>query len=430
MREGTGKDAAGGRATDAAMPSTLQRAGPSPLTSCWAASCRRQAVRDTEALPLQPHLIGCRGQRLDWGNTAIQLPVRSTTANWVCCSITSTIGHKYQVQLLGAGFLPAGNSFRDAATAMALPPGQQSCRQNRYIGGAEQVHGFAIGVRTRPGQQTSIHPVRSPGCTGAASQGVSPSNNLWSWNKRLIGWACSGPPCSRGRAADSWFRGQHQPLAFQSAGSGRTAAHLRHWFAGFGRNDQLTRLKDEPIAENAVHYGFDLWGQRVADFCRDVIDRPVRLVGNSIGGVVALRQHNYWARTARRGADRLRPARWTTNNWPQPADGLDPTVAENDGAATLAQHSTIPQCGVSWKIRSVWSRRTPVAPTSTTTWWICCFNKPNAKVPPKLSADSSACSTTISRRVNGGAVDPVDLIWGEQDYLEKSQKQEVGSGAG
>ena len=59
---------------------------------------------------------------------------------------------------------------------------------------------------------------------------------------------------------------------------------------GFGRSDQpRARLKDEPISADAVHYGFDLWGQQVADFCLEVIDRPVRLVGNSIGGVVALR---------------------------------------------------------------------------------------------------------------------------------------------
>ena len=59
---------------------------------------------------------------------------------------------------------------------------------------------------------------------------------------------------------------------------------------GFGRSDQpRARLKDEPVDSDAVHYGFDLWGQQVADFCRQVIDRPVRLVGNSIGGVVALR---------------------------------------------------------------------------------------------------------------------------------------------
>ncbi len=59
---------------------------------------------------------------------------------------------------------------------------------------------------------------------------------------------------------------------------------------GFGRSDQpRARLKDEPITADAVQYGFDLWGQQVADFCDEVIDRPVRLVGNSIGGVVALR---------------------------------------------------------------------------------------------------------------------------------------------
>ena len=59
---------------------------------------------------------------------------------------------------------------------------------------------------------------------------------------------------------------------------------------GFGRSDQpRARLKQEPPDATAVHYGFDLWGQQVADFCREVIDKPVLLVGNSIGGVVALR---------------------------------------------------------------------------------------------------------------------------------------------
>ena len=59
---------------------------------------------------------------------------------------------------------------------------------------------------------------------------------------------------------------------------------------GFGCSDQpRARLKQEPPDAAAVHYGFDLWGQQVADFCREVIDKPVILVGNSIGGVVALR---------------------------------------------------------------------------------------------------------------------------------------------
>ena len=59
---------------------------------------------------------------------------------------------------------------------------------------------------------------------------------------------------------------------------------------GFGGSDQpRARLKDEPEQPDSVHYGFDLWGQQVADFSRQVIGRPVLLVGNSIGGVVALR---------------------------------------------------------------------------------------------------------------------------------------------
>ena len=36
---------------------------------------------------------------------------------------------------------------------------------------------------------------------------------------------------------------------------------------GFGRSDQpRARLRDEPLTADAVHYGFDLWGQQVADF--------------------------------------------------------------------------------------------------------------------------------------------------------------------
>ena len=36
---------------------------------------------------------------------------------------------------------------------------------------------------------------------------------------------------------------------------------------GFGRSDQpRARLKDGAVSADAVHYGFDLWGQQVADF--------------------------------------------------------------------------------------------------------------------------------------------------------------------
>ena len=41
---------------------------------------------------------------------------------------------------------------------------------------------------------------------------------------------------------------------------------------GFGCSDQpRSRLRDEPVEADSVHYGFDLWGTQVADFCREDI---------------------------------------------------------------------------------------------------------------------------------------------------------------
>lgn len=58
---------------------------------------------------------------------------------------------------------------------------------------------------------------------------------------------------------------------------------------GFGASSKPpSRLEDEPEDGLALRYGIDLWADQVAAFVREVIGRPVQLVGNSIGGVVAL----------------------------------------------------------------------------------------------------------------------------------------------
>ncbi len=63
---------------------------------------------------------------------------------------------------------------------------------------------------------------------------------------------------------------------------------------GFGASSKpRSRLADEPQEPGSVPYGFDLWAALVVDFYRQVIapDAPglrLQLVGNSIGGVVAL----------------------------------------------------------------------------------------------------------------------------------------------
>ena len=59
---------------------------------------------------------------------------------------------------------------------------------------------------------------------------------------------------------------------------------------GFGESSQPSALLDnEPIKENSIKYSFELWGSQISTFCREVIKSPVYLIGNSIGGVIALK---------------------------------------------------------------------------------------------------------------------------------------------
>ena len=123
------------------------------------------------------------------------------------------------------------------------------------------------------------------------TKNLSPIQDSWTWQSHQIGWSLVGDPMApmavlliHGFGANTNHWRFNQPVL----------ADLAPTYAidllGFGRSDQpRARLKHEPPNDMAVHYGFDLWGQQVADFCREVIDKPVILVGNSIGGVVALR---------------------------------------------------------------------------------------------------------------------------------------------
>ena len=59
---------------------------------------------------------------------------------------------------------------------------------------------------------------------------------------------------------------------------------------GFGESSQPKALLDyEPHKKDYIKYSFDLWGGQIAAFCKEVIQSPVYLVGNSIGGIVSLR---------------------------------------------------------------------------------------------------------------------------------------------
>jgi pimeloyl-ACP methyl ester carboxylesterase len=124
---------------------------------------------------------------------------------------------------------------------------------------------------------------------------TDPADHTWLWQGHRIHWTHSG---ATGDAV--------RPLALLIHGFGASVGHWRHnqpvlaqqveVFAldllGFGASDKpRSRLADEPLAPGAVRYCFDLWAQQVVDFLAEVAcaqERPVHLIGNSIGAMVAL----------------------------------------------------------------------------------------------------------------------------------------------
>ena len=58
---------------------------------------------------------------------------------------------------------------------------------------------------------------------------------------------------------------------------------------GFGESSQPnSQLLYEKKSSKNFNYCFDSWSQQIFDFCNEIVKKPVLLIGNSIGGVIAL----------------------------------------------------------------------------------------------------------------------------------------------
>ncbi len=58
---------------------------------------------------------------------------------------------------------------------------------------------------------------------------------------------------------------------------------------GFGESSKpRSQLLYEKKTPESFSYCFDNWGQQVCDFCNEIVEKPFLLIGNSIGGVIAL----------------------------------------------------------------------------------------------------------------------------------------------
>ncbi|WP_186480350.1 alpha/beta fold hydrolase [Synechococcus sp. NOUM97013] len=140
-------------------------------------------------------------------------------------------------------------------------------------------------------------------------QSLVPAECFWTWaqddgSDLSVAWRHAG---HHGSPAES---SRSLPSVVLVHGFGASSGHWRHALPvlggctttyaldliGFGASSQPQALlagesdpTQPPSSSSALRYGFDLWGQQVADFCQQVVQGPVLLVGNSIGGVVALR---------------------------------------------------------------------------------------------------------------------------------------------
>ncbi len=121
----------------------------------------------------------------------------------------------------------------------------------------------------------------------------SKKSEIWKWKNWKISWSLSKLSISEndinillihgfGASKEHWRHNQD----FLSKNYNCYSIDL----LGFGQSSQPNALLNyESYQENSIKYSFDLWGNQIATFCSEVIKAPVYLIGNSIGGVVALK---------------------------------------------------------------------------------------------------------------------------------------------
>lgn len=122
---------------------------------------------------------------------------------------------------------------------------------------------------------------------------MNQTDNLWKWKNWTISWSLHKNE-----------REISKTNILLIHGFGASKKHWRHNqpilgklfncysidLLGFGASSQPCALLDyEKPKNNHVKYCFDLWSNQIVDFCNEIIQGPVFLVGNSIGGVISLK---------------------------------------------------------------------------------------------------------------------------------------------
>ena len=116
-------------------------------------------------------------------------------------------------------------------------------------------------------------------------------NKFWQWQNQQIAWQVEGQETDAPIAIVliHGFGASKNHWRFNQKAISSQAPCYALDLVGFGESSQpIAQLQYEKIRTNSFNYCFDSWSQQIIDFCDQIVKKPVFLVGNSIGGVIAI----------------------------------------------------------------------------------------------------------------------------------------------
>tara|TARA_Y100001968_G_C19326242_1_gene701895 strand:- start:48 stop:947 length:900 start_codon:yes stop_codon:yes gene_type:complete len=116
-------------------------------------------------------------------------------------------------------------------------------------------------------------------------------NKFWGWRNHQVSWHSQGVKKDNqvaivlihgfGASKDHW--------RFNDKVIGSITSCYAIDLVGFGASSKpKSKLEYEKIDVDAFNYCFDKWSEQIIDFCNQIVNKPVILIGNSIGGLIAL----------------------------------------------------------------------------------------------------------------------------------------------
>ena len=121
---------------------------------------------------------------------------------------------------------------------------------------------------------------------------TKPNSHIWEWKGLKIAWKVEGI-ANKSKLAIVLIHGFgacKEHWRYNQSFIGSFAPCYAIDLIGYGNSSQPNaKLINESKNKENFEYCFDNWGQQIADFCKEIVQEQVLIVGNSIGGIIALR---------------------------------------------------------------------------------------------------------------------------------------------